>query len=344
MGLPMATHLARDHEVIAFDVSPERLKMAELAGVRPAASPAQACADADVVLIGVRDAAQLERALFGPLGAAETLAAESVVILTSTVGRDAARDAADRLEEQGVLLIDAPVSGGPVRAGKGDLLIMVSAGPAALDRGRSVLEALSSTLTVAGPRVGDGQMLKTVNQLLCGVHTAAAAEALALAHALGLDLDSTLEVLGKGAAAVCTPQSSWFTVLSIWPSPTRGPATVSVEARASRTERPRSRAAGPALTMINRSPLPARTGPPLTGASMRSRGCSSSRSAASRAASRPTVEVRMTTAPAANVSAAPSSRARCSDRWALPRTPIRTTSAPAHAWAGTRRGARPPAR
>ena len=201
MGLPMATHLARDHEVIAFDVSPERLKMAELAGVRPAASPAQACADADVVLIGVRDAAQLERALFGPLGAAETLAAESVVILTSTVGRDAVRDAADRLEEQGVLLIDAPVSGGPVRAGKGDLLIMVSAGPAALDRGRSVLEALSSTLTVAGPRVGDGQMLKTVNQLLCGVHTAAAAEALALAHALGLDLDSTLEVLGKGAAA-----------------------------------------------------------------------------------------------------------------------------------------------
>ena len=201
MGLPMATHLARDHEVIAFDVSPERLKMAELAGVRPAASPAQACADADVVLIGVRDAAQLERALFGPLGAAETLAAESVVILTSTVGRDAARDAADRLEEQGVLLIDAPVSGGPVRAGKGDLLIMVSAGPAALDRGRSVLEALSSTLTVAGPRVGDGQMLKTVNQLLCGVHTAAAAEALALAHALGLDLDSTIEVLGKGAAA-----------------------------------------------------------------------------------------------------------------------------------------------
>jgi len=201
MGLPMATHLARDHEVIAFDVNPERLSLAELAGARPAESPAQACAGADVVLIGVRDAAQLESALFGPLGAAETLAAGAVVILTSTVGRDAAREAAHRLEEQQVHLIDAPVSGGPVRAGEGDLLIMVGAGPAALARGRSVLEALASTLTVAGPRVGDGQMLKTVNQLLCGVHTAAAAEALALAHALGLDLDSTLEVLGKGAAA-----------------------------------------------------------------------------------------------------------------------------------------------
>jgi len=197
----MATHLAHDHEVTGFDVNAERLRMAELGGVRPAASPAKACAGADVVLIGVRDAAQLESALFGPSGAAETLPAGAVVILTSTVGLEPARDAAERLEAQQVHLIDAPVSGGPVRAGKGDLLIMVGAGPAALDRGRSVLEALSSTLTVAGPRVGDGQMLKTVNQLLCGVHTAAAAEALALAHALGLDLDSTLEVLGKGAAA-----------------------------------------------------------------------------------------------------------------------------------------------
>src|SRR5690606_18436342 len=63
------------------------------------------------------------------------------------------------------------------------------------------LEALASTITVAGPHVGDGQILKTVNQLLCGVHTAAAAEALALAHSLGLDLDNTLQALGKGAAA-----------------------------------------------------------------------------------------------------------------------------------------------
>lgn len=201
MGLQMATHLAHDHEVTGFDVSPERMDLAGLAGVVPAESPAEACAAADVVLLGVRDAAQLEAALFGPSGAAATLAPGSVAILTSTVGLGPARGAADRLEQQQVHLIDAPVSGGPVRAGKGDLLIMVGADPAAIDRGRSVLEALSSTLTIAGSRVGDGQILKTVNQLLCGVHTAAAAEALSLAHALGLDLDSTLEVLGKGAAA-----------------------------------------------------------------------------------------------------------------------------------------------
>ncbi|WP_129337684.1 NAD(P)-dependent oxidoreductase [Cellulomonas endophytica] len=201
MGLPMATHLVQDHAVVGFDVSPERLALARAAGASTAASPAEAGQGADVVLVGVRDAAQLAQALFGDEGAARTLAAGTVVVLTSTVGVDAARAAADRLGAQGVHLVDAPVSGGPVRAGTGDLLIMVGGPPEAVEAARSVLTALSSTLTVAGPRVGDGQVLKTVNQLLCGVHTAAASEALALAHALGLDLDATIEVLGKGAAA-----------------------------------------------------------------------------------------------------------------------------------------------
>jgi 3-hydroxyisobutyrate dehydrogenase len=202
MGLPMATHLVRSgFEVTAFDVSAARLELAEQDGVHPATTAAQACEGASVVLVGVRDAAQLEAALFAQDGATQTLAAGSVVVLTSTVGAEPAQAAAERLAAQDIHLVDAPVSGGPVRAGTGDLLIMVGAPSAALDRGRPVLEALASRLTVAGERVGDGQLLKTVNQLLCGVHTAAAAEALALAHALGLDLDATIEVLGAGAAA-----------------------------------------------------------------------------------------------------------------------------------------------
>ncbi|GIG29158.1 NAD(P)-dependent oxidoreductase [Cellulomonas marina] len=201
MGLPMATHLARGHAVTGFDVSAERVALAGDAGAAGASTPAEACAGADVVLVGVRDAAQLATALFGEGGAAAALAAGTAVVLTSTVGVDAARAAADRLAAGGVHLVDAPVSGGPVRAGTGDLLIMVGGPGEALDRARPVLEALSSTLVVAGPRVGDGQLLKTVNQLLCGVHTAAAGEALALAHALGLDLDATIDVLGRGAAA-----------------------------------------------------------------------------------------------------------------------------------------------
>lgn len=203
MGLPMTQHLASTgaFDVTGFDVAAARLDAAAAHGVRPASSPAQAADGAAVVVVGVRDAAQLDQALFADDGAAARLAPGAVVVLTSTVGVDAARSAADRLAGGGVHLVDAPVSGGPVRAGRGDLLVMVGAPPEALDAARDVLDALSSTLAVAGGRVGDGQVLKTVNQLLCGVHTAAAGEALALAHALGLDLDATIEVLGQGAAA-----------------------------------------------------------------------------------------------------------------------------------------------
>lgn len=201
MGLPMAACLAKDHGVTAFDVSAERLRLAGESGVRPAGSAAESSATADVVVVSVRDAAQLEEALFGPGGAATTMRPGTVVILTSTVGADVAEAVAERLAEHEVSLVDAPVSGGPVRAADGDLLIMVGATDEALHLARPVLDSMASSLAVAGPRVGDGQRLKTVNQLLCGIHTAAAAEALALAHALGLDLDSTIEVLGSGAAA-----------------------------------------------------------------------------------------------------------------------------------------------
>ncbi|MEE6282820.1 NAD(P)-dependent oxidoreductase [Georgenia sunbinii] len=201
MGLPMATRLAQQHRVTGFDVSAQRRQLAAGAGVDVAATAAGASAAADAVVISVRHAGQLEDVLFGPAGVAATLRPGAVVVLTSTVGADAAVSVADRLAAHEVSLVDAPVSGGPVRAGEGDLLIVVGAPDEALERSRPVLDALASSLVVVGPRVGDGQQLKTVNQLLCGIHTAAAAEALALAHALGLDLDRTIEVLGRGAAA-----------------------------------------------------------------------------------------------------------------------------------------------
>jgi 3-hydroxyisobutyrate dehydrogenase len=202
MGLPMATRLAGAFPVRAFDVFEERRSLATKAGATPAATPAEAAQGADVVVIAVRDQEQLESCLFGggivEHGAAESLREGAVVVVTST---DGVQDVAARLAEQGVRLVDAPVSGGSVRAGTGDLLIMVGADDAALAAAQPVLDRLASTLHIVGPRIGDGQIMKTVNQLLCGIHTAAAAESLALARALGIDLDRAVDVLGQGAAA-----------------------------------------------------------------------------------------------------------------------------------------------
>ena len=84
-------------------------------------------------------------------------------------------------------VVDAPVSGGVARAGEGDLLIMVSGAADGVERVRPLLDTLARSAPVSAPQPGDGQKVKLVNQLLCGVHIAAAAEALAFAEAMGLD-------------------------------------------------------------------------------------------------------------------------------------------------------------
>jgi 3-hydroxyisobutyrate dehydrogenase len=200
MGLPMATHLATSFTVTGFDPFAPRRALAAEAGVTAENTPAAASGHADIALLSVRDHAQAEAALFGPDGVTESLNPGSPVILTSTVGPDAARELADKLDAAGYPLIDAPISGGPVRAGNGDLLIVVGATADALAATRPVLEHLASTLTIVGARPGDGQALKTINQLLAGVHIAAAAEAIALARGLGLDPAVVIDALSQGAA------------------------------------------------------------------------------------------------------------------------------------------------
>jgi 3-hydroxyisobutyrate dehydrogenase len=200
MGLPMATHLATAFSVTGFDPFEQRRQLAAESGIVAEATPEAASKNADIALLAVRDQSQAESALFGEDGVLEALRAGSPVILTSTIGPEAARALADRLDDAGYPLVDAPISGGPVRAGNGDLLIVVGATEDALAATRPVLDHLASTLTIVGSRPGDGQALKTINQLLAGVHIAAAAEAIALARGLELDPAVVISALSKGAA------------------------------------------------------------------------------------------------------------------------------------------------
>lgn len=200
MGLPMATRLATGLTVHGFDVAAPRLELAAEAGIATFDSGAAAADNVDAIVLAVRNGEQLNDVLFGEAGICRALKPGAVVVLTSTVGVAAVTEVASRLAEQDVELVDAPLSGGPVRAGEGDLLIVVGATEAGQQQARPVLDLLASTLTVVGDKPGDGQALKTVNQLLCGVHIAAAAEALALAKSMGLDQEKTLEALQAGAA------------------------------------------------------------------------------------------------------------------------------------------------
>lgn len=202
MGAPMAECIVRaDFGLSVFDVRPESAApLAEL-GATSAGSPGEAAEGADALVLMVVNAQQAEEALFGENGAVEALEPGAAIVLMSTVGPGPVRALEDRFARQGLRLLDAPVSGGVARAERGELLIMAGGPTDLFEELRPVLAAMGSTVVHCGESAGDGQSVKLVNQLLCGVHIAAAGEALAYAEALGLDPRAVFETIRHGAAA-----------------------------------------------------------------------------------------------------------------------------------------------
>jgi 3-hydroxyisobutyrate dehydrogenase/putative dehydrogenase len=197
----MAGRLAEaGFELKVFDVVAERARPLVELGAESAASPKEAAEGSDALVLMVANAAQASGVLFGEGGVAEALPEGAAVVVMSTIGPEAVRDLTDALADRGLHTLDAPVSGGVARAEKGDLLIMAGGPQDLFEELRPVLEAMGSSVVHCGPRVGDGQAVKLVNQLLCGVHIAAAAEALAYAEALGLDPRFVFETIRHGAA------------------------------------------------------------------------------------------------------------------------------------------------
>lgn len=202
MGLPMAGNVARaGHDVTAYDIDPGRAGSLADDGVKPASSISQAASGAEVLVLMVATPAQVDGVLFGEDPATSSLDPGAVVMIMATVGPAAVQRWVERLGQQQVEVVDAPVSGGVRRAAEGDLLVMVGGADSAVQRVQPVLDAMAGHAPVVGPAPGDGQKVKLVNQLLCGVHIAAAAEALAYAEALGLDAAATWQVIREGAAA-----------------------------------------------------------------------------------------------------------------------------------------------
>jgi 3-hydroxyisobutyrate dehydrogenase/putative dehydrogenase len=202
MGLPMAGNVARaGHDVTAYDIDPGRAASLADDGVKPATSISQAATGAEVLVLMVATPAQVDGVLFGEDPATSSLDPGAVVMIMATVGPAAVQRWVERLGQQQVEVVDAPVSGGVRRAAEGDLLVMVGGTDSAVQRVQPVLDAMAGHAPVVGPAPGDGQKVKLVNQLLCGVHIAAAAEALAYAEALGLDAAATWQVIREGAAA-----------------------------------------------------------------------------------------------------------------------------------------------
>lgn len=204
MGLPMAGHLvAAGFSVRGYDVRAESRAALAAAGGELAGTLAQAADGADALVLMVVNAAQAEDVLFGQ-GALDALAPDGIVVLMATCPPGAVEAIAARVSATGRRFVDAPVSGGVVGAKAAKLTIMAAAPAATLAEIRPLLDALGDRIFHVGERPGQGATVKAVNQLLCGVHIAAAAEAMALAGRVGVDLAVVLEILSGSSA------SSWM--------------------------------------------------------------------------------------------------------------------------------------
>jgi L-threonate 2-dehydrogenase len=200
MGLGMAGSLLRaGHEVVGFDVASAALDQLTALGGRKAGSPAEAAEGAGVVVSVVVNAAQTEAVLFGPDGCAETMPEGAVFVSCATMAPDAARGLALRMEKLGRHYLDAPISGGAKRAAEGALTILTSGSPAAYEKARPALAAMAQTVHELGAEPGIAAAFKMINQLLAGVHIAAACEAIAFAAKQGLDIRKVYEVITQAA-------------------------------------------------------------------------------------------------------------------------------------------------
>lgn len=195
MGMGIARSLAgAGIATWGFDVSEAAQAAFGAAGGQ--SGPAEAL---DALVVVVVNAAQMDTALFAATGHLDKLAPGGLVLACPTIGPDAAKALAARVEAAGFRYLDAPISGGSAKAATGALTVMASGSPAAMAAAAPFLDAMAETVFPLGDTVGPASAMKIVNQLLAGVHIASTAEAMTFALSLGIPPAETLRVISACA-------------------------------------------------------------------------------------------------------------------------------------------------
>lgn len=200
MGRGMASSLRRaGYEVYVADVRKEAADEFVKGGGVACATPAEVAQHCEIIVSVVVNSGQTEDILFGENGAASTLKSGSVFIMCSTVDPNWSIALEKRLNEMGILYLDSPISGGAAKAASGEMTIMSAGTPEAYAKVGGALEAMAAKVYRLGNMAGAGSKVKIINQLLAGVHIAAAAEAMALGLREGVNANSLYEVITNSA-------------------------------------------------------------------------------------------------------------------------------------------------
>ena len=200
MGGGMAAHLLdQGWNVRVHDIDGSKVRALQTAGATACADAADAARDVPALIVCVVDAAQARDVLFGAQGAAPMMRQGCAVLLCPTISPQDVESIAHELAARGIDTIDAPMSGGPARARDGSMSLMVACANTVFDAHRPLIEALSCKVFRISERPGDGARTKLVNNLLAVINLVGAAEAMALAARLGLDLHTMLNVIEQSS-------------------------------------------------------------------------------------------------------------------------------------------------
>ena len=199
MGFGIAQSLIKaGHTVYGYDVTDEPVdRLVEVGGQK--ARFAEIASNVDVVVVVVLNAEQTEDVLFGEDGVVASLEAGAAIIASATVSPDFARQMESRCQAKGIHYLDAPISGGSIKAAAGALSVMASGTSRAFARARPALDAISEKVFELGAEAGAGSAMKVVNQMLAGVHIASMAEAITFGMTQGVAPDEFLEVISQCA-------------------------------------------------------------------------------------------------------------------------------------------------
>lgn len=200
MGGGMAANLlAQGWAVRVHDIDAAKVDALVAQGAVAAASPGECAASSALTIICVVDAPQTGDVLFGAGGVAAAVPAGHTVMLCPTISPQDVETFAQRLAAHGLHTIDAPMSGGPARARAGTMSLMVACADALFSQHSALINTLSGKVFRISQRPGDGARTKLVNNLLAGINLVGAAEVLALAGRMGLDLNRTLDVIEQSS-------------------------------------------------------------------------------------------------------------------------------------------------
>jgi 3-hydroxyisobutyrate dehydrogenase len=199
MGAPMARNLLKaGHHVRAFDVVPALVARLVEAGAEAAASPADAAGEGDVVLTMLPAGENVRSVYLGDGNVMASAGPGTLLIDSSTIDVQTAREVASAAAAAGRPMVDAPVSGGTAGAEAGSLTFMVGGPAEAFAAARPILEAMGKTIVHAGGP-GNGQAAKICNNLILGISMIAVSEAFTLAERLGLDVQKLFDISSKSS-------------------------------------------------------------------------------------------------------------------------------------------------